>query len=321
MCKAYGGEPTVDLLRSFLNLGPAGDWLTLSNRGGADVPKALHNPITHLGNWKEMDFRSFMLGGVDGELNFLPAEGASKGQNAPSSKSNVADSDDPSYGEDEQTLIGPSLSPHREVSKKFKILGMRKVASGVPGKALPLKVQKAPAQASKVAGEASTPLDVDSDSDIHAKELKDVTDLGLENLSPHFIMPKLLMMLFEHGSLIRIGPMLNWKESVMRLFRIWRRILLSPICVLRSKLCKDKWMVFIIDSLKQDRATIVSKFIPDAAMKLIHSDDLANASYPFLAEYVTNPYVSLEQILSKKPSLFRPTFSGSRSKPSSLRVK
>ncbi|GKA97829.1 hypothetical protein Tco_0825723, partial [Tanacetum coccineum] len=51
MCKAYGGEPSVDLLRSFLNLGPAGDWLALSNKGGgADVPKALHNPITHLGN-------------------------------------------------------------------------------------------------------------------------------------------------------------------------------------------------------------------------------------------------------------------------------
>ncbi|GKE33556.1 hypothetical protein Tco_1452878 [Tanacetum coccineum] len=50
--KAYGGEPYVDLLQSFLNLGRAGDWLTLSNRGGADVPKALIKPITHLENWK-----------------------------------------------------------------------------------------------------------------------------------------------------------------------------------------------------------------------------------------------------------------------------
>ncbi|GKF79262.1 hypothetical protein Tco_0234830, partial [Tanacetum coccineum] len=52
---AYGGEPYVDLLQSFLNLGRAGDWLTLSNRGGADVPKALIKPITHLENWKGMD--------------------------------------------------------------------------------------------------------------------------------------------------------------------------------------------------------------------------------------------------------------------------
>ncbi|GJX00325.1 hypothetical protein Tco_0184238 [Tanacetum coccineum] len=150
-----------------------------------------------------MGFRSFILGGVDGELNFLPARGASEGQNSLSTKfvnnnaplidattlssvylsnvvENVADFDDPSYREDEQTLISPSLSPYPEVSKKFKIISKRKVTFGVTGKVLPLKVQKVTAQASKVAGEASTPLDVDSDSDIHefpsAKELKDVTD-------------------------------------------------------------------------------------------------------------------------------------------------
>ncbi|GKG53617.1 hypothetical protein Tco_0555017, partial [Tanacetum coccineum] len=71
---------------------------------------------------------------------------------------NVTDSDDPSYGEDERTLVGSSLPLHPRASKKLKILGKRKVASGVSGKALPLKVQKVSAQASKVAGEASTPL-------------------------------------------------------------------------------------------------------------------------------------------------------------------
>ncbi|GJX31953.1 hypothetical protein Tco_0241808 [Tanacetum coccineum] len=95
---------------------------------------------------------------------------------------------------------------------------------------------------------------------------------------------------------------------------------------------KDKWMVFIeIDSLKQDRAAVVSKFIPNAAMKLIRNDDLeeydrasdalANASYPFLAEYVANPYASLEQLLSKKPPMLQSTFFGSRSKPLSSKVK
>ncbi|GKD26759.1 hypothetical protein Tco_1232973 [Tanacetum coccineum] len=52
MCKAYGGEPSVDLLRAFLNLGPASDWLTLSNRGGSGIPKALTKPITHIEGWK-----------------------------------------------------------------------------------------------------------------------------------------------------------------------------------------------------------------------------------------------------------------------------
>ncbi|GJT08947.1 hypothetical protein Tco_0843409 [Tanacetum coccineum] len=55
MCKAYGGEPSVDLLRSFLNLGRAGDWLTLSSRGGADVPKALTKTVTLLPKtWKRV---------------------------------------------------------------------------------------------------------------------------------------------------------------------------------------------------------------------------------------------------------------------------
>ncbi|GKG01863.1 hypothetical protein Tco_0306568, partial [Tanacetum coccineum] len=53
---SYGVKPTVNLLQSFLNLGPAGDWLTLSNRGGVDVSKALIKPITHLGNWKDSFF-------------------------------------------------------------------------------------------------------------------------------------------------------------------------------------------------------------------------------------------------------------------------
>ncbi|GJT28209.1 hypothetical protein Tco_0908484 [Tanacetum coccineum] len=52
MCRAYRGKPTINLFCSFLNLGRAGDWLTLSNRGSADVPIALVKPITHLANWK-----------------------------------------------------------------------------------------------------------------------------------------------------------------------------------------------------------------------------------------------------------------------------
>ncbi|GJW68944.1 hypothetical protein Tco_0123368 [Tanacetum coccineum] len=32
LCKAYGGEPTVDLFRGFLNLCPAEDWLTFAKR-------------------------------------------------------------------------------------------------------------------------------------------------------------------------------------------------------------------------------------------------------------------------------------------------
>ncbi|GJY85547.1 hypothetical protein Tco_0499573 [Tanacetum coccineum] len=104
MYKAYGSEPTVDLLRSFLNLGLTGDWLILSNRGGANVPKALTKPITHLEPWKGLktswkhspkkpiiyhhgqDFRSFMIQVIYGEFNFLPKGGLDEGHDSPSVK-------------------------------------------------------------------------------------------------------------------------------------------------------------------------------------------------------------------------------------------
>ncbi|GJT29467.1 hypothetical protein Tco_0909742 [Tanacetum coccineum] len=50
--EAYGGEPNVDLLRAFLNLGYVGNWLTLSNRSDLSVPKVVTKPITHIEGWK-----------------------------------------------------------------------------------------------------------------------------------------------------------------------------------------------------------------------------------------------------------------------------
>ncbi|GJS81021.1 hypothetical protein Tco_0747562 [Tanacetum coccineum] len=113
-----------------------------------------------------------------------------------------------------------------------------------------------------------------------------------------------------------------------------------------------------INSLRQDKAVVVSKVVPDASMKLVHSDemgvlvvrlvrsaiihgrctafeevaklkepfvlekmhgyrtsskdeydrageDMANASYPFLSEFTSNPYASVEQLLSIKPRSLR----------------
>nr|GFA65957.1 hypothetical protein [Tanacetum cinerariifolium] len=45
---AYGGEPSVDLLRAFLNLGHARNQLTLFNRSGPSIPKAITKPSTHI---------------------------------------------------------------------------------------------------------------------------------------------------------------------------------------------------------------------------------------------------------------------------------
>ncbi|GKA90303.1 hypothetical protein Tco_0812173 [Tanacetum coccineum] len=186
--KAYGGEPFVDLLHSFLKLGRAGDWLILSNRGGADVPKALIKPITHLENWKGSFFyienkiipsKYSKLLLKDNKNRFqefynprscLPKGGFDNNQGSLSAKSvnnetpiidaepistvlpsnvadNIIDSSNTSF-DAELPLVHPSTSSFPEVSK--------------------------------VAGDASTPLNDDSDPNIHefpsTRELKDATD-------------------------------------------------------------------------------------------------------------------------------------------------
>ncbi|GKB10453.1 hypothetical protein Tco_0844376 [Tanacetum coccineum] len=177
MCKEYGGEQSLDLLWAFLNLGHAGDWLTLSNRGGACIPKALTKP---------MDFRSFMVGGIDGEFHFEPEGGFAGGEgNSPSNMSvnneapvidvaplnssppshvaeNVGDSNDVSLGED---IVGET----ERLRNSSKVAGKRKQATGPSVKEVYHKLQKASPQVSKVTGDASDPLDVDSDPNIHGK--------------------------------------------------------------------------------------------------------------------------------------------------------
>ncbi|GKA03568.1 putative ribonuclease H-like domain-containing protein [Tanacetum coccineum] len=333
MCRAYGGEPTVNLLHSFLNLGHAGDWLTLSNR--------------------EMDFRSFMMQEIDGEFKFLPEGCIDDDQCSPSSKSvnkealvidartltsvhpsdfveDVADSDDASAGDNENPLLGTSFPSLPEAGKKLRSLGKRKLPSGVRD-SLP-KVQKMAAQASKVAGEASDPLGVDSDVDIHefpsTKELKDSADCHwvVAHVTPPSWKEHLRQISIKQLCDIRdraymhqvvLDNVLNsrtWElisalhkatasydairsrelekdksyaelerkcnEALLDLNknplvadmrteiktlqrRVDERLKLSEIQLLRE-----------MDALKQDRASFVAKVVPDAATKLIRSDEM-----------------------------------------------
>ncbi|GKC28004.1 hypothetical protein Tco_1035298 [Tanacetum coccineum] len=78
-------------------------------------------------------------------------------------------------------LLGTSLPHLPKAGKKLRSLGKRKLPSGVgDSRSRRLWFEKNGPQASKVAGEASDPLDVDSIADIHefpsAKELKNSAD-------------------------------------------------------------------------------------------------------------------------------------------------
>nr|GFA37704.1 hypothetical protein [Tanacetum cinerariifolium] len=49
-------------------------------------------------------------------------------------------------------------------------------------------------------------------------------------------------------------------------------------------------------------------------------DDLATTTYPFISEVSSNPYASLEELLSKKPISHRLKFPSSQSGPLSLKA-
>ncbi|GJU32917.1 retrovirus-related pol polyprotein from transposon TNT 1-94 [Tanacetum coccineum] len=121
----------------------------------------------------EMDFRSFMVGGIDGEGNSpsnrsvnneAPVIDVAPLNSAPPSHiaKNTKDSDDVSY---EGDIVGEA----ERLRKSSKVTGKRKQATGLSFKEAHHKLQKAPPEASKVAGDAFDSLDVDSHPDIHGK--------------------------------------------------------------------------------------------------------------------------------------------------------
>ncbi|GKE98960.1 hypothetical protein Tco_0022311, partial [Tanacetum coccineum] len=157
-----------------------------------------------------MDFRSFMIQGVDDEFNFLPEGGFDDNQGSFSANSvnnetpiidvepisvvlpanvadNIIDSSNTSSDDELPSVHPPPTSSLPEVGEKSKAAGKRKLAVDALREGSHRMARRAPVQASKVAGDASTPLDVDSDPDIHGKfepmyefpsvrELKDATD-------------------------------------------------------------------------------------------------------------------------------------------------
>ncbi|GKA19064.1 hypothetical protein Tco_0698979 [Tanacetum coccineum] len=255
----------VDLLRSFLNLGRAGDWLNLSNRGGVDVPKALIKPVTHLENWK----------GVDGKFNFLLEGGFDDNQGSFSVKS--VNNETPIIDAEPISVVLPA-------NVADNIIDSNNTSSDDEG--FSPRLEGAPVQTSFTS----------------TGELKDATNWAL---------------------------VVAMSSSLLEAALFEGLISLIQLCDIHDEHTCE------INSLRQDKATVVSKVVPDASMKLVHSDemgcflivrlvmpggysitslkdeydrvgkDMANASYPFFSEFTLNPYASVEQLLSIKPRSLR----------------
>ncbi|GKE03969.1 hypothetical protein Tco_1395987, partial [Tanacetum coccineum] len=329
-----------------------------------------------------MDFKSFMIQEVNGEFNFPPEGGLDDNQGSLSAKyvnnetpiintepifvvlpsnvaDNIIDSSNTSSG-DELPPVHPSTSFFPDVGEKSKAAGKRKLAADALREGSHHRAQKALVQASKVAGDASTPFDVDSDPDIHefpsARELKDATDchwvvayvtppswkqhlrdISIEQLCDIHDRAYMQREIKRDTAYAELEKKYN--ESLQDLdknplvFDMRSEIETLQVEGFKSKRERLKaseiQVLQEIDSLRQDRAAIVLNVIPDATMKLVHSDemgvlvsrlvraaiihdeydqareDMANASYPFLSEFTSNPYASVEQLLSMKPRSLR----------------
>ncbi|GJW32382.1 hypothetical protein Tco_0052414 [Tanacetum coccineum] len=353
MCKAYGGEPSLDMLRAFLNLGPASDWLNLSNRGGSGIPKALTKLITHIEGWKgsfffiknkivsskypkllfeenklgkksfkdlvplrlksfwkhslkkpiichcgrEMNFRSFMVEGSDGEFHFK-LEGGVGDVKEESSSNRPVNNEAPVID------VNPLNSAlHSHVAENVRDSDDVSSEKGVVDEAERLrKSLKA----------------IDSDPDIHefpsAKELKDFTDC-------HFVVAHVTPPSWkQHLRDISLGKLCDIHDRVYMRQAILDNMLNSRTRQLMSALTKatascdviwereiekdkayaelerkcndalqdlDKNPLVLdmrveietlqgqeIDKLRQDRDALVTKVIPHAATKLIRSDEV-----------------------------------------------
>nr|GEZ45351.1 hypothetical protein [Tanacetum cinerariifolium] len=190
-----------------------------------------------------MDFRNFMMQEIDGEFKFLSEGCIDDNQCSPSSKSinneasvintkpltsihptnyveDVADSDDTYAGDNENPLVGTSLPPLLEAGKKLRLLGKRKLPSGIRDSLLKSFLQ--PKREFK--------------NDIAYAELERKCNEALLDLDKNQLVVDMQ----------------------------------TEIDTLQGRV----YGLHKMDALKRDRASVVTKLVPDAATKLIRSDEI-----------------------------------------------
>nr|GEW61904.1 hypothetical protein [Tanacetum cinerariifolium] len=279
--------------------------------------------IYHRGQGTEMDFRSFMIQGVDGEFKFLPEGGFEDNQGSFSAKS--VNNETPILDAEPISDCIPTSS-FPVVGEKSKAAGKRKLVVDALREGSHRKARRAPVHASKVVGDASTPLDVDSDPDIH-----------------EFPSARASCDAIREREVKRYKAYAELEKKCNEALQDLDKNPLIFICVPKLRLYRGQE----IDILRQDRVAVISKFVPDAAMKLFHSDemgilisrlvretivhgrcmkfkeiaklnepfilekmpsyrmsskdeydqagdDMANASFPFFSKFTSNPYASVE---------------------------
>ncbi|GKC24799.1 hypothetical protein Tco_1026949 [Tanacetum coccineum] len=239
-----------------------------------------------------MDFRSFMVEVVDGKFNFLLEGGLNEGRSSSSAKS--INNETLAIDADPINVVHPSKFvknigySNDAPSKKddVTLIGPSKMHNpGAEGSHR--KTRRVLPQASKAFSDASDPLDVDSYPNIHDRVVV------VSKVVPHVAIK--LVPSNEIGLLVSI---------------IVKAIMFQGRCTAFEEVA-DLKEPFVLEKVHSYRPSSGKEF--DEA-----GDDLATASYPFIAEATADPYATVEQLFSKNLKSIRMKPIPSHSKPSSL---
>nr|GEU29910.1 hypothetical protein [Tanacetum cinerariifolium] len=324
MCKPYGGEASVDLLRALLNL---------SNKGDSGIPK-------------DMDFRSFMMEGIDGEFHFELDGGIGEGSSpsirsvnneapmidvnplnsAPPSK--VAENIDDSY---DASLEKDVADEAKKVHKSSKATGKRNQYAESSGKETRHKLQKVPPQASKVVAHMTPPSWKQHLKEMSLKKLHDIHDRAymqqvvLDNLLNNKTHKLISSLTQARSSCNAIRKREREKDKAYAKLEKKCNNALQDLD--KNPLVLD--MHAKIETLQGQGDKLHGAFDLEKMLGYLSSskkefdqanDNLATATYYFIAEATTNPYASVEELPSKKPKSLRTKHAPSYSKPSYSKV-
>ncbi|GJV29966.1 reverse transcriptase domain-containing protein [Tanacetum coccineum] len=302
---AYGGEPSIDLIRSFLNLGRVGAWLTLSSRGGVDVPKALMKPVTHLEKWKGLK-TSWKYRPKKhviyhrGHAPMINAEHISVVHSLDITE-NIMDSRNTSSKESGSSLIGLDAPSYLEVGKKSKVYGKRKqylreisieqicdihdkayMRQAVLDNVLNDRTRELIFALHKARASCDTIREREIKKDKTHAELEKKCNEALQDLDKN---PLIFDMRAEIETLqSRVNSLHNEYSRLILEEKKWINYE-QTLSTLRSKVegleykgkglkASEIELLQEVDSLSQDIAAVVARVISDATMKLIHSDEM-----------------------------------------------
>ncbi|GKD38321.1 hypothetical protein Tco_1258528, partial [Tanacetum coccineum] len=300
-----------------------------------------------------MDFRSFIMEGVDGEFNFLPESGLDEEGNFHSIRSinnEALTIDAKPLTAARPSKVGTSSKAARkrkQTAESFEREPRQKVRKAVLDNMLNSRTHKLMSTLSKARASCDAIRERKVKKDKVYAELEMKCNEALQDLEKN---PLVLDMRSEIVTL---------QGQVDKLHSEYCKLILEEkkwvnyeqnLSVLRIKVegleSKREWLnsskiqlLQEIDSLRQDRAAVVSKVVPHVATELVGSnemgllvarlikaamfygsDDLATTSYPFIAEATADLYATIEQLLSKKPRSLRIKPAPSYSKPSSSKA-